>query len=106
MGDYNFGDGLRKVMLAGIGALATGVEKGQEIVDQLVQKGELTVEQGKQLNTELKHKATQQREERKAAPAQAAAPAGETPANPAPADPTPAMPTPTPGSVYNIKTQE
>ena len=56
MADFNFGDGLRKVFLAGVGALATTVEKSQEIVDDLVKKGELTVEQGKALNAELKHK--------------------------------------------------
>ena len=27
MADFNFGDGLRKVFLAGVGALATTVEK-------------------------------------------------------------------------------
>ena len=42
MADFNFGDGLRKVFLAGVGALATTVEKSQEIVDDLVKKGELT----------------------------------------------------------------
>lgn len=56
MADFDFGDGLRKVFLAGVGALATTVEKGQELVDDLVKKGELTVEQGKELNTELKRK--------------------------------------------------
>lgn len=63
MADFNFGDGLRKVFLAGIGALATTVEKSQEIVDDLVKKGELTVEQGKALNTELKRKAAEVKEE-------------------------------------------
>lgn len=69
MADFNLGEGLRKVFLAGIGALATGVEKsqeglekGQQIIDDLVKKGELTVEQGKALNTELKHKAAAARE--------------------------------------------
>ncbi|WEV72578.1 hypothetical protein [Bifidobacterium sp. ESL0790] len=57
MADYKLGDGLRKVFLAGVGALATTVEKGQEIVDDLVKKGELTVEQGKSLNSELKRRA-------------------------------------------------
>ncbi|NMM93369.1 phasin family protein [Bifidobacterium oedipodis] len=56
MADFDLGEGLRKVMLAGIGALATGYEKGNEIVEDLVKKGELTVEQGKALNTELKRK--------------------------------------------------
>ncbi len=54
MADFDLGDGLRKVLLAGIGALATGYEKSSELVDELVKKGEITVEQGKALNTELK----------------------------------------------------
>ena len=62
MADFDFGDGLRKVFLAGIGALATTVEKSQEIVDDLVKKGELTVEQGKALNAELKHKVAEVKE--------------------------------------------
>ena len=59
MADFDFGEGLRKVFLAGVGALATTVEKSQEIVDDLVKKGEITVEQGKALNTELKRKASE-----------------------------------------------
>ena len=51
MADFDLGDGLRKVLLAGIGALATGYEKSSELVDELVKKGEITVEQGKALNT-------------------------------------------------------
>ena len=40
MADYDLlGDGLRKVLLAGIGALATGYEKSSELVDELVKKG-------------------------------------------------------------------
>nr|WP_303795898.1 phasin family protein [Bifidobacterium catenulatum] len=62
MADFDFGDGLRKVFLAGVGALATTVEKSQEIVDELVKKGELTVEQGKALNAELKHKVAEVKE--------------------------------------------
>lgn len=46
---------MKKIILAGIGAAATTAEKSKEIVDQLVKKGELTVEQGKVLNEELKH---------------------------------------------------
>ena len=62
MADFDFGDGLRKVFLAGVGALATTVEKSQEIVDDLVKKGELTVEQGKALNAELKHEVAEVKE--------------------------------------------
>lgn len=45
---------LKKVLLAGIGAVATTAEKAQEVVDTLIKKGEITVEQGKVLNEELK----------------------------------------------------
>lgn len=50
-------DILRKTFLAGVGAVATGAEKTQDFVNDLVKKGELTVEQGKTLNEELTHKA-------------------------------------------------
>lgn len=52
-----FGDGLRSIMLAGIGAMAMTGEKAQELVGQLIEKGEITVDQGKELNNELRHKA-------------------------------------------------
>lgn len=48
-------DGVRKLILAGIGAVAATKEKSEIILDELVKKGELTVEQGKVLNEELKH---------------------------------------------------
>lgn len=49
------GSGLKKVLLAGIGAVAVTGEKSKELLDEMVKKGELTVEQGKTLNEELKH---------------------------------------------------
>ena len=49
-------DGVKKVFLAGVGAMAIGAEKSQELVDELIKKGELTVEQGKELNEELTRK--------------------------------------------------
>lgn len=49
------GEGLKKILLAGIGTAAVTAEKSKEILDELVRKGELTVEQGKVLNQELKH---------------------------------------------------
>ena len=51
------GDGFKDIFLAGIGAMAITAEKSKDLVDQLISKGELTVDQGKQINTELKHKA-------------------------------------------------
>lgn len=49
------GESLRKLILAGIGAAAATKEKSEGILKELVKKGELTVEQGKVLNEELKH---------------------------------------------------
>ena len=49
------GENVKKLLLAGVGAAATTVEKSKEILDDFVEKGELTVEQGKALNEELKH---------------------------------------------------
>lgn len=50
----NISDDLKKIMLAGIGAVASTAEKSKQVLDDLVKKGELTVEQGKVLNEELK----------------------------------------------------
>ena len=41
------GEGLKKILLVGIGTAAVTAEKSKEILDELVKKGELTVEQGK-----------------------------------------------------------
>lgn len=49
------GESIKKLILAGVGSVAMTTEKGKEILDELVKKGELTVEQGKMLNMELKH---------------------------------------------------
>ena len=49
------GEGIKKLLLAGIGTAAVTAEKSTEVLDELVKKGELTVEQGKVLNQELKH---------------------------------------------------
>ena len=48
-------DNLKKIFLAGIGAVAVTAEKSKDLLDEMVEKGELTVEQGKVLNEELKH---------------------------------------------------
>lgn len=53
----NFGDGFKDIFLAGVGAMAMTGEKAKELIDQLIEKGEITVDQGKQINGELKHKA-------------------------------------------------
>ncbi len=40
-------DGLKKILLAGIGTVAVTAEKSKEVLDEMVKRGELTVEQGK-----------------------------------------------------------
>lgn len=49
--------GLNKAFLATVGAVAVTAEKSQQAVEELVKKGELTVQQGKALNQELTRKA-------------------------------------------------
>lgn len=50
----NLSDEMKKIFLAGIGAIATSAEKTKDVLDTLIEKGELTVEQGKIINEELK----------------------------------------------------
>ena len=58
------GENIKKILLAGIGAVATTTEKSKELLDEMVKKGELTVEQGKVLNEELKHNIRQTMKEK------------------------------------------
>lgn len=60
-------DSIRKVFLAGVGAVATGAEKTGEVIEEFVKKGELTVSQGKDLNAELTQKAKEAADEAKKA---------------------------------------
>lgn len=52
----------KKIVLAGIGSMAYSFEKSSKLIDSLIKKGELTVEQGKELNEELKRKKVQEQE--------------------------------------------
>lgn len=47
-------DLFKKIFLAGIGTLSLTYEKANALVKELVQKGQITVDQGRQLNEELK----------------------------------------------------
>mgnify|MGYP003281542737 FL=1 len=49
------GESLKKLLLIGIGTAAVTAEKSKEVLDDLVKKGELTVEQGKVLNRSERH---------------------------------------------------
>jgi len=46
---------LKKIFLFGVGAVAVTAEKSKVLIDELVEKGDLTVQQGKILNEELRH---------------------------------------------------
>ena len=56
---------LKNVLLAQVGAVALTAEKGNVLLKTLVEKGEITVEQGKALNEELKRKAEEKKEPEK-----------------------------------------
>ena len=47
-------DIIRKVFLAGIGAVSLSYEKSKELLDHLISEGRLSLEEGKKLNQELK----------------------------------------------------
>lgn len=47
-------DELKKVVLFGVGAVASTYEKAADIIDELVKKGKITVDEGKELGEELK----------------------------------------------------
>lgn len=53
-------DELKKVLLAGIGLTSMAYDKATEFVKELIAKGRLTVDEGKQLQSELKRKAKEQ----------------------------------------------
>ena len=46
---------LEKVIMAGVDAITKTAETAGELLEDLVKKGELAVDQGKALNEELKH---------------------------------------------------
>lgn len=49
-------DIFKRIFLTGIGAVALTVEKATEVIDDLVKKGELTFEQGKDMAKEYREK--------------------------------------------------
>ncbi|MBD7910920.1 MULTISPECIES: phasin family protein [Clostridium] len=53
----------KKIFLAGVGAAAMTYEKASEVVSTLVEKGKLTVDEGKELSEELKREVKSSAEE-------------------------------------------
>ena len=54
---------LKKVLLAGIGLTAMTVDKADSFVKELGEKGRLTVEEGKELEQELKRQSKEEAQE-------------------------------------------
>ncbi|SHI72204.1 phasin family protein [Parasporobacterium paucivorans] len=47
---------LKNIILAGIGSMAYSYEKGTELIENMIKKGEISVAQGMEINEELKRK--------------------------------------------------
>lgn len=54
---------LKKVLLAGIGLTSMTLEKADAFVKELVEKGRLTVDEGKELQSELKRRSEDEAKE-------------------------------------------
>lgn len=48
-------DQLKKALLAGLGSAAYTYEKASKVIDELVEKGKLTIDEGKELSQDLKN---------------------------------------------------
>lgn len=55
----NLGETFQNIFLAGVGALSIGGEKAKEVIDDLVERGQVTVDEGRKMNEQLKHKAAE-----------------------------------------------
>lgn len=53
-------DELKKVLLAGIGLTAMTYDKAEKIVKELMDKGRLTLDEGKELQSELKRRSQEE----------------------------------------------
>lgn len=56
-------DELKKVLLAGIGLTSMTYDKAQGLVKEMIEKGRLTVDEGKELQSELKRKSQAEAEQ-------------------------------------------
>ncbi len=56
MDDFNVTDSLKKILMAGFGAVSTGMEKSQEVLDKLAERGESAYEQAKSAGKEAADK--------------------------------------------------
>jgi len=54
---------LKKLFLAGVGTASVTYEKASKLIDEMVEKGKLTIEEGKELSEELKKTIKSKKEE-------------------------------------------
>ena len=52
---------LKKIFLAGVGLTSTSVEKAEKLINELVEKGRVTFQECKELQSELTRKVTDKR---------------------------------------------
>ncbi len=52
--DSSLAEGVKKVFFAGVGAVVLTAEKAGELLDEMAEKGESALDNGKALNRELK----------------------------------------------------
>lgn len=51
----NLSDDLRKILMAGVGAISVAAEKAPDTLETLSKRGEETLQQGKVFNEQLRH---------------------------------------------------
>lgn len=51
----------KKIFLAGVGLTSTSVEKAEKLINEWVEKGRVTVQEGKELQNELTRKVSDKR---------------------------------------------
>lgn len=56
---------LKKIFLAGVGLTSTSIEKAEKLIEEMVEKGRVTVKEGKEMQSELTRKVTDARPVRK-----------------------------------------
>lgn len=56
---------LKKIFLAGVGLTSTSMEKAEKLIEEMVEKGRVTVKEGKEMQEELTRKVTDSRPVRK-----------------------------------------
>lgn len=54
-------DELKRIFLVGVGITSTSVEKAEQLIEEMVDKGRMTVQEGRELQSELTRKVSDSR---------------------------------------------